>query len=191
MIKKLGLAVLPLLMILYIVIPFSTSDLHIKINFAEVSGDKCNLYYATTESGGFLGTQLLTADIVDGQADFVLDAALCGKLTQLRFDWPNEVQTLCVKDVTVSSAGLNKKIYSKERFFSDATIENVNDVTGVYNELSGTYILTEASDPYCIMTPEFSGEIQKLYSHYRVSKAVWCLILGLAIMFRRRGPFSK
>ena len=188
--KKLVMISAVLLMIAYILIPYPTSDLHVKINFSDVSGTSCTLYYATVESGGFVGEQMITSNIINNQADFKLDASVIAHLTQLRFDWPNEEQMLCIDNVTVSSAGVNKKCFSKERFFTSDTIQETNDIQGIFNEYNGTYISTDATDPYCVMTPEFSSQIQKLNSHYRLSKALFCLLIMCAYFSWKSNLFS-
>lgn len=140
-----------LLTTLFVFWPLSPGDLHIRLYFEEITGDKCALYYTTDLDGGYSEDRCIVSPIEGGkQVDFRLDASLAGHIQNLRIDWPNQNQLLCVKSVTVSSAGVVQKEFNPCDFFSNIVSQNDIADQSIVRIRKRAYILTEANDPYMI-----------------------------------------
>lgn len=176
---------------LFVFWPLSPAPLHIRLYFDEIAGDKCTLYYTTDTAGGYSEDRCIVSPIEDGkQVDFCLDASLAGHIRNLRIDWPVQEQLLCVKSVTVSSAGVVQKEFNPCSFFSDIAFRNdISDQSMVWIR-NRAYILTDAGDPYMVFGEATVDQIQKCFSRYRLTRLAVCLFLLGCFYFSKRELFS-
>ena len=111
-----------MLALIFIIFPVGASNLHLKITFGTESKDKTvpddfYLYYSID------GSDFSEENMVKGSLDekkneitFTLDSSYENKITLLRVDFPSQNDILKVESVSVSSGGLNKKIYTADEF---------------------------------------------------------------------------
>jgi len=182
-----------LLAAIFIWMPYRASDLHIRIQFDEGAAGDCQLYYGTDTSGGFAADQYVTASIEDNTVDFCLDGSLAGHLTQLRIDFPAAEQLLCIRRITVSSAGVVKLDYSPCDFFSEENMAYQNGIAGISSLpfRTITYISTESSDPYILLSDRLSQDIAGAFSHYRLTRLGICIFLVILAVSARRSRFTE
>lgn len=176
---------------LFVFWPLSPAPLHIRIYFEEINGDKCSLYYATDTADGYSEDRCIVSPIENGkQVDFCLDAALAGHIRNLRIDWPSQEQLLCVKSVTVSSAGVVQKEFNPCSFFSDIAFRNdIADQSMVWIR-KRAYILTAAEDPYMVFGEGTVSQIRKCFSQYRLTRLAVCFFLLGCFYFGKKEFFA-
>ena len=174
--------------VLFIFWPISPAPLHIRIYFEDIAGDECSLYYTTDTADGYSEDRHIISPIEDGkQVDFRLDGSLAGHIKGLRIDWPDMEQLLCVKSVTVSSAGVVQKEFDPCDFFSDIAYKNGIAGQDMVRIRDRAYIATSAEDPHMIFGEATVDQIQKHYSRYRLTRlAVVIFFLGCRYFGRRK-----
>lgn len=180
----------PALMAVFVMIPSRASSLRIRIHFDAVEGDFCSLYYSTDTSPGFSQKQAVVS-VIDPQtlqAEFTLDPSCENHITGLRLDFPEAEQLLCIKSITVSSAGVVKRQYNPCDFFTADNLVYTSDITTISLAAAQAraYLYTLESDPYVILSDELCLQIVKCYSHFRLTKLAVCLfILGCCFLARK------
>lgn len=176
---------------LFIFWPLSPAPLHIRFYFEEIAGDQCSLYYTTDTADGYSEDRHIVSPIEGGkQAEFCLDASLAGHIKSLRIDWPDMEQILCVKSVTVSSAGVVQKEFDPCDFFSDIAYENDIASRNMVRVRDRAYIGTDAEDPYMVFGEKTVDQIQKYYSRYRLTRLAVCIFFLGCCYFGRRKLFA-
>lgn len=172
--------------------PVSPAPLHIRIYFDEIVGNECSLYYTTDTANGYSEERHIISSIEDGkQVDFRLDASLAGHIRELRIDWPDQEQLLCVKSVTLSSAGVVQKEFNPCDFFSDIVFQNdIADRVMVWAR-DRTYILTGGEDPYMVLGEDMVNQIQKCHSSYTLTRLAVCFFFFCCIYFGKRKLFAS
>lgn len=182
-----------LIAVIFIVFPHPASALYLRITFDEFQGDDCSLYYTTDTDGNFSQDKCITSTIDPEtlQVSFRLDGALEGHLTGLRLDFPHAEQLLCIKTVTVSSAGAVRKEYSPCRFFvaENIAMNHNADVTLVPPQ-DRAYVSTESDDPFLIFSDALTAQIAGYYSHQLLSRLFLCLFMAGCTFFAHRRFFS-
>lgn len=181
---------IPALMAVFIMIPSRASSIRIRIHFAAVGGDSCALFYSTDTHNTFSSEQALFSAIDPQtlQAEFTLDPSCKNHITGLRLDFPDTEQLLCIKSITVSSAGVVKRQYNPCDFFTADNLACVNDIATINLAAAQAraYLYTLESDPYVILSDELCRQIAGCYSHFRLTKLAVCLfILGCCFLARK------
>ena len=182
-----------LLAVLFMVFPHPASDLYLRITFEEFTGDGCALYYTTDTDGNFSQDKCITSELNPDtmQVSFCLPGALSGHLTGLRLDFPHEEQLLCIKTVTVSSAGVIKKEFNPCYLFVPEHLQmNHNaDVTTVLPR-NRVYVAAGSDDPFLIFSDAMTAQIEGYYSHQVLSRLCVCLFLAVCVFFAHKKLFS-
>lgn len=193
-VKKLmwGLAIL--LLFIFVLLPFPASDLIIRIYFNEIEGDSCVLYYATDEQN-YLSEEQCVPSVIDytqNRVEFRLDSSLEGHLTSLRLDFPHLTeQLICVRSITISSAGVIQREYNPCVFFAEENIafSHETDVTLVHPR-NWAYLSIGPDDPYLMLSDILIRQIEDCYSHQTVSRFALCLFLVGVCVFARKKLFT-
>lgn len=176
--------------VLFIMIPVPSANLYLRVHFDEIAWDKCALYYSTTSSNSFTQEQCIISevDFDKKQVTFCLDGTLSNQLTGLRLDFSNNEDLICIKSVTVSSAGIIQKEFDPITFFGEENVSHTNaaEITLV-KPTERAYILTEANDPFIILSESLVAEIADCFSSFRLSRLAICLfVAGCYIMYKRK-----
>lgn len=193
--KKQLLYLIPVfvLMTAFILLPSRTSSLYLRIYFEEIAGDHCTLYYSTDAMDVFCLGQHQTSEIDYDRkmVEFNLDPSLDGHITGLRLDFPNIEQLLCIDSVTVSSGGVIKHQYSPCDFFADENIASLHNISGISSVPSRArvYIATSPEESYLIFSDALCRQITDSYSHYRLTKAAFCVFLLACFLLARKKIF--
>ncbi len=181
------------LAVVYIFFPRPASDLVIEITFWEISSDSLRLYYTTDTQPAYSDDKSIAGDIdyETMQVSFRLDGSLENHLTGLRLDFPVEGQLLCIKSVTVSSAGVIQKDFNPSVFFADDNIVATNDLEiSVVDSNNRAYVNTGSQDPYLVLSDSLVVQITDCYSHQMVSRLLVCVFIAACCVIARRGIFA-
>ena len=193
--KKKLMCLIPvfILMIAFILLPSRTSNLYLRIYFEEIAGEHCTLYYSTDAMDVFCLGQHQTSEIDYDRkmVEFNLDPSLDGHITGLRLDFPNTEQLICISNVTISS-GIVKRQYNPCIFFADETIASSHNIAGISSVPSRArvYISTSPEESYLIFSDALCRQITDSYSHYRLTKAAFCVFLLACFLLARRKIFK-
>lgn len=191
--KKTKLLCAIILAVVFILIPLPPAALYIRIQFDEIAGDKCTLYYATDTTGGFSEEQCILSKIDPdtNQVTFRLDSSLDGHLTDLRIDFPPAEDLVCIKTITASSAGIIQDEYNPCHFFANDNIASTHeaDITLVH-PTNRVYISTTENDPYIVLSSGLTAQLQDHYSHFGITRLFVCILVAIGYLFARKNPFS-
>lgn len=186
-----------LIMLLFLSIPIPASDLVIRITLGNPDGVDARhfyLYYSTEESG-FSQDQLVQAtyDEKNGTISFPLDASLEGRITSLRLDFPTTEQSILLRSISVSSAGLIQKQYNPCVFLSPANLEAINDIKAIdlIPSRANAYVSTFETDPYLVLNNPFSQEVTGHFSHYFITRILICLFFAVCIYSAQKKFFKE
>lgn len=183
-----------LLSLIFIFLPFPASDLIIRIYFDEIAGDFCVLYYTTDENPSFSEAQSVSSDIDYAQkkVEFRLNGNLEGHLDNLRLDFPHLTeQLICIKSITLSSAGIIHKEYTPCSFFAEENIASTHETSiALVHPRNRAYLSAGSDDPYILLAPGLIRQIEDCYSHQTISRLTLCLFLFGAYFFARKRLFT-
>lgn len=178
----------------FVAIPFSPADIFIRIDFSDIASDSCALYYSTGTPFSYSEEQCIhsSIDAELNQVSFRLDGSLAEQILDLRLDFANQEDLICINDVSVSSAGIVKKEYHPCTFFASNNIALTNGATiSVAETVDLAYISTTANDPYIIFTNEITYDIMSHVSSYRLTRTLICLFVGVAIILMKKKLFTE
>ena len=199
-IKKIAII---LVVIAFVLFPLPNSDLYFRVYFtnadpratADIEGGTCALYYAVGSPNAFSGEQVVQSDINQNShcATFKLDGSLAGKLTGLRFDFPNNDTLVCIYNITVSSAGIIQKQFNPCDFFVDENLIQINDIQDISlgTAMNRAYIKTGSTDPYVVFSDSLVAQITDGYSSYRLTRLCICLFIAAVYFMAKKNLFSK
>lgn len=180
--------------VLFVVIPFPVADLFIRLHFDEINSETCSLYYSTDPYFSFSEEQCIVSNI-DPETNIItfrVDSSNIGQITGLRLDFANAQDTVCVRNISVSSAGVIQKEYNPCVFFDANNILATNNTTfSLVNIQDLTYISTGDNDPYIIFTNEFTRDIMSRASSYRLTRALICAFVGIALILMKKKVFTE
>lgn len=180
--------------ILFVLIPCPPADLILRLSFDEITGDYCSLYYTTDYSESFSDEQCIVSpiDSATKQVTFRLDSSLEDHITGMRLDFPVTDDLICVKSITVSSAGVIQEEYNPCHFFADANIALSNDAEiTLVKPRNRAYIAAGGNDPFLILSESLTNQILNCYSHFRLTRLCICLFAVGCYLFARKNLFSK
>lgn len=194
--KRVILAAFILLSLAFVFSPFPSADIHLKIYFDEIKGNQCALYYETEDNQGYSQERCIAADVKEPfYVDFCLDASVGEKLTGLRIDMPSveEEQVVCMKNVTVCSAGVIQKSFNPCYFMEPVNIAGKNGIPDIslVKVRKRAYISCGTNDPYWILSPELVREIQSGQSNYRGTRLGIVIFLFGCYFSGKMGLFSE
>lgn len=197
--KKLLYLILLVFIIVFVFIPKRRADLYIRIYFEEneapVQGKYCTLYYTTISQNEFSTEQSLSSDInhVDSQVEFRLTALLENELTGIRIDFPSAEQLLCIKNITVSNAGVIKRQFNPCDFFSSDGITYTHDISAIslVTSRERAYLATLPDNPYVILSDKLCEQITSCYSHFVLTKLTVCVFVLVCCYFAKRKVFPE
>lgn len=179
---------------LFVVIPFPTADLFIRLHFDEINSDSCSLFYCTDPYFSFSQEQCIISNIDPdtNTVTFRIDSSNIGQITGLRLDFVNKEDTICVRDISVSSAGIIQKEYNPCTFFHTSNILTTNNTTFSLLDIQDlAYIATTDNDPYVIFTNELTRDIMSHASSYRLTRALICVFVGVALILMKKKVFTE
>ena len=182
--------IIGILMLLFIIIPFSSSDLHLKIYFCDSTIGQCQVFYATKESPNLSGEQTFTSDIDNQICDISIDKSLKGKLTTLRLDFPNTNALMEIEKIEFVSGGFAVKTYGAFDFFTGRNVLAVNDITSV-DPFHEHAFIGVGNDPFFIMDTPILDKANKCFSSFTVSKALLCVFLVAVSFLMKKSNFSS
>lgn len=191
--KNLPYILIILLLAAGLFFPFSPGNLHIRLQFKDFTGDHCALYYTTDTSADFSETPPVVSDIDErNQVDFCLDSSLAGHITGLRLDFPETEQLLCINNVSVSSAGIIQKEYDPCYFFDSSNISFTNDISSInlIKSKKRAVIATAGQDPYLLLSPELTTQLQSHFSSCKFMILPVCLFFLCCVLSYKKKLFS-
>lgn len=192
--KKLKMFIIFLAAVAFVLIPLPAADVYVRIQFSEVQGENCALYYATAVSPGFSQDKCIISDIDydKKQVTFRLDSSLEGQLTGLRLDFPVTDALIGVEKVTISSAGIIQKQYNPCDFFAEENIAHVNQAEySLVIPKNRFYVAPKGEDPYMILSETPVRLVNQGYSHFTLSRIGMCLFAAGCYFFAKKKVFSE
>lgn len=178
----------------FVAIPFSPADVFIRIDFNDIASDSCSLYYSIGTPFSYSEEQCIHASVDRelNQISFRLDGALAEQILDLRLDFANQEDLICINDISVSSAGIVKKEYHPCTFFASNNIALTNGSSvSVAEAVDLAYIATTDNDPYVIFTNELTRDIMSHASSYRLTRALICVFVGVALILMKKKVFTE
>lgn len=187
--KVLFACIIFLLMAAFIMIPAPASNIYIRIYFDEIQGERCALYYAVDGIETFSQEQCISSviDYDKQMVEFILEPSLEGHITELRLDFPDEPQLLCVKAITISNAGVIKREYNPCDFFAGENILYSNDIDEISlaTARARTYISAVSDDPFLILSGGLCRQIMNCYGHFRLTKLAICVFFSASFFLAK------
>lgn len=192
--KKIKIAIIFLITVAFILMPFPSADINIRLHFMDSAEGTYALYYST-QTSGFSQEQCIIAEVDSdsNQVTFHLDSSLENQLTGLRLDFPAGDNLICISNVTVSSAGIVQKQFNPCDFFATANLTHINDIEpiSIATAQNRAYVPTAGSDPYVILAQNLLEEIRDGYSHLRLTRLGICLFAAACYFMYKKNLFSK
>lgn len=192
--KKVKFIIIFLLAVAFILMPFPSADINIRLHFWGATEGNFALYYAT-QTAGFSQEQCLVkaVDSERNQVTFHLDSSLEDQLAGLRLDFPAGNNVICVSNITVSSAGIVQKQFNPCDFFAPENLTNQNDIDPISlaTAQNRAYVPTTGEDPYVIAAQNLLEEIRDGYSHLRLTRLGICLFAFACYLLYKKNLFSK
>lgn len=179
-------------MLIFVFVPFPASDLHVKLIFEDTQIQDGVLYFETDVEPGFSQDKYIIIPNENGAVDFLLDSSLADHITGLRIDMPNIDQIICVKNISIHSGGVIKKEYNPCDFFAEENISYTNHISDIslVTSRNRVYMKSSNDDPYLVLSNEFVRDINKYFSHYRLTRFfVFVFVLGSFLSWEK-GSFS-
>lgn len=196
--KKRLMPILPLavgiLMLAFILMPIPASGLTIRLYFDKFQGDGLVMYY-TTDENPHMGMEQIIAGTIDAGnkiAVIKLSPELADHIDLIRLDFPETEQTLSIRNISVSSAGVIQHNYSPCDFFSETNIADKNDIPQI-SLIEGektAYIRTNESDPYLLFNSGLVRDMLQYRSSYRLTRFAACILIVLGYVLYRIRPFG-
>lgn len=191
--KLVGLCFAVILAIAFILVPLPASDLIIRVYFDNIADGTYALYYTTDSQDTFSEDRCIVSEIDSAQnrVEFRLDGSLEGHLTNLRLDFPQAEQLICVRNITASSSGIIRRSYNPCSFFADENIafSHETSVSPVYSRRIA-YLSTGSNDPYIGLSASLIGQLQNCYGHRTRSRLLLCLMIAGSCLLARKKLFS-
>lgn len=183
-----------LFILVFILFPLPNADLYIRINFAEVSGNSCELYYTTATYPDFNPEQYISSDIdyQKNQVTFHLDSSIAKQLQKIRIDLPNSGSVICIKSISVSSAGLIQKYFNACDFFLPENLAYSNDIPEISlaTARDRAYLATGTSDPFIVLADNLTSEIKDGISNYTLTRLLICIFVVTVYFITKKNVFS-
>lgn len=183
-----------ILMLVFILMPIPASGLTIRLYFDKFQGDSLVMYY-TTDENPHMGMEQIVAGTVDAGnklAVIKLSPELADHIDRIRLDFPEIEQTLSIRNISVSSAGVIQHHYSPCDFFSETNITDVNDIPQI-SLIEGkktAYIQTNESDPYILFDSGLVRDMLQYRSSYRWTRLAACILVVIGYVLYRIRPFD-
>lgn len=185
--------------VVFLLLPLPDSNLYLCVEFDETSANikNCRLYYTTAASSEYFSLPCLdegnNSSGTPFQARFRIEpSVLSEQITSLRLDLPDLDQIVCVKSVTVSSAGIIKREFNPCYFFSDPNIVSANSITerSLLPFRRIAYIATAADDPYLVFSDTLVREISDCSGNYVWTRLLICLFPVILFFSYRKKIFT-
>lgn len=200
--KKRLIPILPLaagvltciLMLVFILMPFPASGLTIRLYFDKFQGNSLVMYYTTDENPDMGMEQIIAGTIDAGNklAVIRLSPELADHIDRIRFDFPETEQTLSIRNISVSSAGVIQHNYNPCDFFSESNITDMNDIP-LISLIEGektAYIRTDESDPYLLFDSGLVRDMLQYRSSFRLTRLAACILVVFGYVLYRIRPFG-
>lgn len=188
------MAIIFLIAIVFVLIPFPSADINIRLHFMGNAEGTYAFYYAT-QTAGFSQEQCIIAeaDSESTSVTFHLDHSLEDQLTGLRLDFPAGDNLICISNVTVSSAGIVQKQFNPCNFFAPENLTHQCDIEPISlaTAQNRVYVPTAGEDPYVILAQNLLEEVRDGYSHLRLTRFGICLFAAACYVMYKKNLFSK
>lgn len=183
-----------ILMLVFIFMPIPASGLTIRLYFDEFQGDSLVMYY-TTDENPHMGMDQIIAGTIDERnklAVIKLSPELADHIDRIRLDFPETEQTLSIRNISVSSAGVIQHNYSPCDFFSETNIAGRNDIPliSLIEGKKTAYIRTNESDPYLMFDSGLVRDMLQYRSSYRLTRFAACILVVFGYVLYRIRPFG-
>lgn len=196
--KKRLMPILPfaagILMLVFIFMPSPASGLTIRLYFDEFQGDSLVMYYTTDENPHMGMGQIIAGTVDPGNklAVIRLSPELADHIDRIRLDFPEIEQTLSIRNISVSSAGVIQHNYSPCDFFSEINIADKNDIPQIslVEGKKTAYIRTNGADPYILLTGGLVRDMLRYRSSYRWTRLAACILIVFGYVSYRIWPFG-
>lgn len=183
-----------LLLVAAVLLPPRSADIHLILSFDKIESGECTLYYETADCPGYSQERCITTPITEDQTvDFFIDAALVRQITGLRIDMQNTEQLICLKNISVRSAGMIQKNFNPCFFMASENIAARNAISEIslVTTQKRAFLRCSADDPYWILSSELVQDIQAGQSHYLKTRFGLLLFLFFCWLFRQKKVFSE
>lgn len=175
-------------MLIFILLPFPTADMIIRVQYSEIIGNNYAIYYAYNENS-FQSDQYIIGEINNkkNEISFRLPDDI-NHLTELRMDFPDINNLLCINKITVSSAGIIQKQYNPNHFFSSENVIFSNDIDAISQVTAQdkTYLSINGPDPYVVFSNTLVNDINSGFSQYRLTRIFICLFIIACYLFYKK-----
>lgn len=190
--KILSACIVFLIMAVFVLIPAPASRLYIRVWFDEIQGDNCVLYYSV-DGDAFSRHVISRIDYDRKMAEFVLEPSLEGRVTDLRLDFPDTEQLICIKNISVSNDGMIQREFNPCDFFDEDNLaySNAIDAISLVRVRDRAYIRTLSNDPYVVFSPELCGQVMSCYRHFLPTKLAICAFFLGCIVFAKLKIFRE
>lgn len=184
-----------ILMLVFILMPIPAAGLTIRLYFDKFQGDSLVMYYSTDENPRLGMDQIIegTIDAANKLAVIKLSPELADHIDRIRLDFPEIEQTLSIRNISVSSAGVIQHNYSPCDFFSETNIADKNDIPQI-SLIEGkktAYIRTNETDPYILLTSGLVRDMLQYRSSYRRTRLAACILVIIGYVLYRIQPFGS
>lgn len=181
------------LVLLFIAFPMKKTGFHLNIRGTDFAEGDYYLYYTTVDNPKWSGDKCLYGIHTDNSVDFAFDNSLSGKIQEIRIDFPEVDNLYKITAIEVSSGGIIKKNYNPCNIISTEAIPASHSIGGISAlALSQTtFIRTQGSDPYIVLSLRNSQDIASHYSRFRLSRLIACLLTAVGCFCYIKEPFGK
>lgn len=183
-----------ILILAFILMPFPASGLTIRLYFDKFQGDTLVMYYTTDENPNMGKEQIIvgTVDAENKLAVFKLSPEVADHIDRIRFDFPETEQTLSIRNISVSSAGVVQHNYNPCDFFSESNITGMNDIPQIslIEQEETAYIRTNESDPFISFHNGLVRDMLQYRSSYRLTRLAACILVVFGYVLYRIQPFG-
>ena len=186
------------LMIIFILVPYRTSDLEICLWFGELEEkeqQQIKIYYAVDSQNNFSEEHSIVSDL-DPETNTVLfhiDSSLEGRIVNFRVDFPEIDQLVPICEVAVYSAGVIKKKFNPCDFFAEENIRFSHgiDAYSLVRIRETAYFHTTEDDPFLVMSDAISSQITGAFSHYRMTRFWVCVFFCACFWLGKKRIFKE
>lgn len=169
----------------FVLIPFRTSDLAIRVTYENAPEGKTELFYSVKSDPGIKGDLKVTSEVENDVSVLTLDHSLRQELSELRLDIPQSTELVNIKTIELVSGGFTVKSYKGYELLASAHVSGTNDIISVDPYLNNALIGTGA-DPFFVFDSSFTEIVNQSFSRYYVSKLIFALLIASGCIFTQK-----
>jgi len=180
-------------MLIFVSLPLPASNMIIRVHYSGIVDSNYAIYYSDNENS-FQSDKYIMGEINNKKnyISFRLPDSV-KNLTELRMDFPDTDELLCIHKITISSAGIIQKQYDPNIFFAPENIISTNhiDAISLVSFQDKTYLATDGYDPYIVFSSNLVQDINSGFSQYRLTRIFICLFIIVCYLFYKNNPFKS